>query len=186
MNAQAKTKYEWFKSNVSFIDQELRLILGASVMLALMVASPDMTLVTAIAMLAMIPVIMSGIAGWDPLYALVGKTLRSEQNIEQRDWACPNIGVVDRMGRLIVGVALIGAALMGITDSITAIVAIPLVLTALIAWDPFYAMMKVNTIGSTAELKSADLEFDGKMLNSCYIISDQAKLVDKLFISKAA
>jgi hypothetical protein len=187
MNKQAMLKYEWFKSNVGFIDRELRLIIGSVVLLAIMVASPLMTLSSAIVMLAMVPVIISGITGWDPLYALVGiSSQHNEENIEQRDWACPNVGTVDRIARLTIGVALIIATLMGVTQTTAAIVAVPLVLSALIAWDPFYAMMRVNTIASTAELKSTDLEIDGVMLNSCYTVSNSANPINNLLMRKAA
>ena len=188
MIKQAMLKYEWFKSNVGFIDRELRIIIGSAVMLAIMFASPIMTWSLAIAMLIMIPVVMSSIIGWDPLYALVGiSTRRHDETIEQRDWACPNVGTVDRLGRLAIGVALIIATLMEVTHTSTAIAAIPLVISALIAWDPLYAMMRVNTIGSTAELKSSDLDIGGATLHNLYIVSDDsAKNVDTNLVRKAA
>jgi len=73
----------------------------------------------------------------------------------------PNLGKIDRVGRCLIGILLIGATLTGFAPNIAAIIAIPVVFMGLIAWDPIYEIIGFNTtarrtLGQPVNLKDTD------------------------------
>ncbi len=68
-----------------------------------------------------------------------------------------NLGMIDRVSRCLIGLALIGVSLTGFAPSIAAIIAIPVMFMALIAWDPIYAITGINTTASAKARRSNKL-----------------------------
>jgi hypothetical protein len=138
-----------------------------------MLAAPTPLGLWGLAALIAIPIIASGIIAWDPLYALLGinRYNEAEGEIQQRSWSCPNVGTIDRIARLAVGVMLLATAFTSteiVWQSITALLAIPVIMSAIMAWDPLYALAYTNTFASKADVKSADPELEETTLAKFY------------------
>ena len=173
----------FYDPNLSFTERQLRYIGGiALIAVPLMMASETLGL-WSIMVLSSIPVITTAIMGWDPLYALAGRTtyVEGEAQIQQRSWTCPNLGIVDRVLRLGVGVGLImplfSMSAMGDGIAIT-LLSIPLIITALIAWDPIYAALNVNSLASRVDVHAAEPESSEQVIAACYTFPTQHKNED--------
>ncbi|KPJ94043.1 MAG: hypothetical protein AMJ53_06095 [Gammaproteobacteria bacterium SG8_11] len=159
--------------NISYEGREVRILTGSALIVALLVAAPTPLGLWGISALIAIPLIASGITAWDPLHALFGINHYSETEgeIQQRSWSCPNVGTVDRITRFGVGVLLLGTAFTSteiVWQSITALLAIPVMMSAIMAWDPFYALAYTNTFASKSDVKSADPELEEATLAKFY------------------
>jgi len=138
-----------------------------------MIASPVPVGLWSLVALVAIPMIASGIIAWDPIHALLGVNQynAAEGEIQQRSWSCPNVGTVDRFARLGIGIALLATAFTSteiVWQGITVLLAIPVIMTAVIAWDPLYALAYTNTFASKADVKSADPELEESTLAKFY------------------
>jgi len=128
-------------------------------------------------LLASIPFITMAITGWDPLYAIAGKTayVEGEEDIQQRSWTSTNLGAIDRVVRLGAGAVLI-ATLMTMntmqSDLIITLFAIPLIVTAIIAWDPFYALMNINSFASRVDVETAEPDTSEQTLGTFYVFPE--------------
>jgi len=168
------------KPNLSFSDRQLRFVIGASLIAATLIVTPQTMGLWSIVLLASIPFITMAITGWDPLYAIAGKTayVEGEEDIQQRSWTCPNLGTIDRASRLGAGLVLI-ATLMTMntmqSDLIITLLAIPLIVTAIIAWDPVYAALKINSFASRVDVETAELDVSEKTLGACYTFPSPVK-----------
>ena len=169
--------------NLSFLERQIRAAMGTAMIVVPMMINPVTMGLWSIVLLASIPVIASAITGWDPLYALVGKSsyLANEEDIEQRNWAYSNIGIVDRIARFAVGSALIYVLFtMNIMheELIYTFMAIPLIITAMVAWDPIYALLGINSFGSHTDVEAAEPEATEQMLAKFYKFPQPAENVD--------
>ena len=159
--------------NLGFTDRQMRFLIGAGLIVTTLMVAPDPLGLWSIALLASIPVITTAIAGWDPVYAIMGTSTYAscEDDVQQRSWSCPNIGTMDRAVRAVIGITLI-ASLFAINtmhaEALMAFVGIPLVISAIIAWDPFYAMLGTNSFASRADVEVTEPEANEQVLSSCY------------------
>jgi len=159
--------------NMSYQDRQIRILSGSGLIVALMIAAPTPLGLWGLAALIAIPIVASGIIAWDPFYAVLGFNRYSdtEGEIQQRSWTCPNIGMVDRIARLAVGVLLITTAFTSseiVWQSITTLLAIPVIMSAIMAWDPLYALAYTNTFASKSDVQSADPDQEEKTLAKFY------------------
>ena len=77
----------------------------------------------------------------------------------------------DRIIRFILGATLIGFTLSGIFpgwETLVSLAAVPLIVTAIIAWDPFYALTEINTFASRHDVEMANTELHGKTVADLY------------------
>ena len=109
MNMSGTINRQYSGINLSFLDRQIRAAIGAAMIAVPLSVNPETMGLWSIVLLASIPVIMSAITGWDVLFALVGKSsyVENEEDIQQRNWAYSNIGIVDRLVRLVVGSTLL-------------------------------------------------------------------------------
>lgn len=162
-----------FCQNIGFNDRQLRMVIGTLMIAMPMFAIPGTLGLWSISMLAAIAVITTAIVGWDPLYSLLGKTtyFTHEEEIQQRKWSYANIGIIDRAVRAGVGLTLL-YALMTMstmtTDMAFALMGIPLIVTAITAWDPIYATMGINSFGSKTDVEAAEPEANEQTLAELY------------------
>lgn len=170
---------QWSSQNVGFMDRQLRAVVGT-----LMITIPMFTVTEAIGLwsiviLAAIPVLTSAIIGWDPLYALMDKTthIPNEDDIQQRGWSIANIGIFDRAIRLGVGITMLYALLTMsamTVDMVFTLMAIPLIVSAITAWDPIYAALGINSLGSRIDVEAAEPEASEETLAACYVFPQPA------------
>ena len=147
--------------NLSFTNRQLRFVLGASMLVAPLIATPETMEMWSLVLLASIPVMATAIMGWDPVYALLGKSsyIPGEEDIQQRNWTLPNIGILDRGVRFSIGTILILSLLSMGAPQINAalsLIAIPLIISAITAWDPIYAALRINSFGSRTDVTAAE------------------------------
>ena len=159
--------------NISYESREIRILAGAGMIMALMLLAPTPVGLWGLAALIAIPVIASGIIAWDPFHALFGinRYNEAEGEIQQRRWSCPNVGTVDRIARFGVGALLLATAFTSteiMWQSITTLLAIPVIMSAIMAWDPLYALAYTNTFASKSDVQSADPELQDATLAKFY------------------
>ena len=169
--------------NISYQSREIRILAGSALIIAMMLAAPTPLGFWSLVALIAIPIIASGIIAWDPLHALFGINRYSEieGEIQQRSWSCPNVGTVDRIARLGIGVLLLATAFINteiVWQSITILLAIPVIMSAIMAWDPLYALAFTNTFASKSDVKSADPDQEEATLAKFYHFPS-AKPADK-------
>lgn len=168
-----KQKQSALSPNTSYEGREIRILTGSAIIITFMLAAPTPVGLWGLSALVAIAIIGSGIIAWDPLHALIGINHynATEGEIQQRSWSCPNIGTVDRIARLGIGVLLIGAAFTSTEvagQTIAALLAIPIIMTGIIAWDPLYALAYTNTFASKSDVQSADPELHDATLGKFY------------------
>lgn len=157
-NIVSKSK---FSPNVSYQGREIRILAGAALIITFMLFAPTPVGWWGLSALIAVPIIASGMFAWDPVYALFGinRYNEVESDIHQRSWSCPNVGTVDRIARLIAGILLLATAFTS-TDiawqSVTTLLSIPVIMSAIMAWDPLYALAYTNTFASKSDVQSAD------------------------------
>jgi hypothetical protein len=160
-------------SNLSFSDRQIRFVIGATMIAATLIAMPETLGMWSIVLLGAIPFITMAITGWDPVYAMLGKStyVEGEEDIQQRSWTCPNVGTIDRGVRLGAGLMLMYALLTMSTmqaDMVITLFAIPLIVSAITAWDPIYAMLGINSFASQVDVEAAEPEASEQTLAACY------------------
>jgi hypothetical protein len=164
--------------NISYEGREIRILTGSAIIVTFMLAAPEPVGLWGVSALAAIALVASGIIAWDPVHALFGMNHynAAEGEIQQRSRSCPNIGTVDRIARLGIGVLLLGAAFTStevVGQTIAALLAIPIIMTGIIAWDPLYAMAYTNTFASKSDVQSADPELHDATLVKFYQFPNQ-------------
>ena len=174
MDTSIKTERYFMGPNLSFSDRQIRLVIGASMIAGVLAIAPETMGLWSIMLLASIPFITMSIIGWDPLYAAMGKStyIEGEEDIQQRSWSCPNVGAVDRVARLGIGSALLLSLLTMTTmqvELVVTLLAIPLILTAITAWDPLYATLGINSFASHVDVEVAEPDANEETLAACYI-----------------
>ena len=175
MKTSTELKRGVMDMNISFKDRQVRFVAGAAVIAATLVAAPDSLGNWSYLLLASIPLITFAIIGWDPFYALAGKStyVEGEEDIHQRSWTCPNIGRIDRTARFIIGAMLIYTLLTANVvnaEVVLTLLAIPLIVTAIAAWDPLYAIFGINSFASRTDVKAAEPEISERTLATCYTL----------------
>ena len=170
------------RSNLSFHGRQFRFALGSGIIALVLAVDPNPMGLWSLALLTSIPLIVMAIIAWDPVYALLGKTqyIEGEEDIRQRSWSHPNIGSIDRVARLGTGLILI-YSLMTMSsmqgEMAIALLAIPLIVSAIIAWDPVYAALGTNSFASSLDVVSAEPETAPGRLANYYEFPDKGKAV---------
>jgi hypothetical protein len=159
--------------NISYEGREIRILTGSALIVTFMLAAPNPVGLWGVTALVAIALVGSGIIAWDPLHAMLGINHYNadEGEIQQRSWSCPNVGTVDRIARFGIGVLLLGAVFTSaevIGQTIAALLAIPIIMTGIIAWDPLYALAYTNTFASKSDVQSADPELHDATLVKFY------------------
>ena len=159
--------------NLGITDREVRVLVGAGMIAAVMFYSPAPIGLWSLLALTAIPLIITGMVGWDPLYTLFGLNTdkQRDEQIHQRGWKLGNIGMFDRVIRIVLGAGLIGFTMSGTftgVEMVAALVAVPLIVTALIAWDPIYAMTDINTFASRHDVELANAELREETVAKLY------------------
>jgi len=173
MKTSTAINKNFMKPNLSFSDRQLRFVIGTTLIAATLILAPETMGMWSIVLLAAVPLMPMALTGWDPLYALAGKSayVEGEEDIQQRSWTCPNLGAIDRASRFGAGLVLI-ATLMTMnsmqSELIITLLAIPLIITAIIAWDPFYAVLKINSFASRVDVETAEPDASAQILGACY------------------
>ncbi|MGD8938928.1 MAG: DUF2892 domain-containing protein [Gammaproteobacteria bacterium] len=174
MNITNTNRRKIIAQNIGFIDRQIRALAGAAMLITPLAIQPETMGSWSIIILLAIPLISSAIIGWDPIFALFGKStfVETEAEIQQRSWSVANIGIMDRGIRLGVGGILL-YSLLTITTTMTpgmamTLLAIPLIVSAITAWDPIYAALNINSFGSRIDVEAAEPEADLATLAKCY------------------
>ena len=180
MDTSIKMERYFMGPNLSFSDRQIRFVIGASMIAGVLAIAPATMGLWSIVLLASIPFISMSIIGWDPFYAVAGKStyIEGEEDIQQRSWTCSNIGTIDRVARLGVGTALLMALLTMNTmqaELVLTLFAIPLILSAITAWDPFYAALGTNSFASHVDVEAAEPDANEQTLAACYILPQKQK-----------
>lgn len=161
MNTSTLIERQRLCQNLGFTDRQTRAVIGTLMLATPVFAIPGALGMWSILMLASIPIMVTAIVGWDPIYAFTGKSTYESQSedIQQRHWTNANIGIIERGIRLGVGLTML-AAIMGMpamsASMAPALIAIPLIVTAITAWDPFYAAMSLNSFSSRVDVEAAE------------------------------
>ncbi len=99
----------------------------------------------------------------------ISSDLLHERSSKRATFGKPNVGGSDRVLRAILGGVLLANGVYGTgplgLDAVLIMLSIPLIISAIIAWDPFYAMLKVRTatlrIHAVPYRKALKLNADG-------------------------
>lgn len=190
MDAKTAAK-RFYQTNLGFTDREVRMLAGAGMIAAVIFYAPTPIGLWGLLALAAIPIIATSIMGWDPLYALLGFTTyhRNESDIHQRTWFASNIGTVDRYVRVGLAGILIGSMIFGPLVSwelAGAMAAILLVASAMMAWDPLYALAGLNTFASKKDVALVNSETENATLGKLYTFPKQARKTRSGEFAKAA
>ena len=167
------------QNNLGTTDREVRVLVGAGLIAAVMFYDPSPMGMWPILALVAIPFVITGLIGWDPLYALLGITTdkQHDEDIHQHNWSFSNIGMLDRVIRFIGGAALIGLTLSGELvgwELLAALAAVPIIISAIIAWDPFYALTNSNTFASRHDVEMANTELREETVAKLYDFPTQS------------
>ena len=165
------TRSDFLSPNLSVMDRQIRFVVGGTMIAAVLVIAPQPLGLWSIPLLASIPLIVMSIIGWDPFYAVTGKSAYRDTEIRQRNWSCANLGTIDRGVRLGVGMLLVASLLTMNSMSgelVASLLAIPLITTALFAWDPIYAALGINSFASMIDVEAAEPSVNDENLCSCY------------------
>jgi len=169
----------FFNINIGYMDRQIRFIVGfVAIVIAMLV--PEHSYLVKLTFLTSIPVISSAILGWDPIYALFGKrgNISEKIHLQQRNWCFSNLGIVDRVVRAILGVSLIGFVLYnGITSYfvIFPFISILIISSAIIAWDPIYALFRINSFANRSDAIASDAGVCNRNLERYFTVIDSPK-----------
>jgi len=137
----------WSSDNMSFLDRGIRVGLGLTVLFGAMQASISGGDAYPMTKLFATIVVLTGIAGWDPLYAMFRGAMSRMTNIEMVTFSAGNISMPDRALRIGLGFAVMIAILQAPIGGPEAYPFIKLivtivVLTGIAGWDPLYAAFR--------------------------------------------
>ncbi|WP_455376063.1 YgaP family membrane protein [Kaarinaea lacus] len=140
------------KTNVGTVDRYVRFTTGAGLIAIPLFYSGVDAEYAALTSLVAIPIIFTAIARWCPVYALlhVHSIRRKLSNAEFYD---QNVSVSDAVTRYLLGTVLIMATMMftNVADPwlvVLALIAVPIIQSAIMLWDPMYALFDIRTYKS--------------------------------------
>ena len=133
--------------NMSFLERGIRVSLGLAILLGTMQASITGGDAYPIIKLFATIVVLTGITGWDPLYAISRKIMSRMTNIEMVSFSTGNISMPDRALRIGLGLAILMASIQTPIGGPEAFPFIKLfativVLTGIAGWDPLYSAFR--------------------------------------------
>jgi len=179
------------EQNLGFMDRQIRAVIGSAMILGVLINPPALMGAWTFLLLAAIPVIATAITGWDPLYAMLGRStyVAKEEDIHQRSWMYSNIGVVDRVLRLGLGsLMLMNALTLGSVSAevALALMSIPVIASAIIAWDPIYAALGLNSLATRGDAMAAEPGASAQSLAKYYEFPNSPTTVQSDTFVKAA
>ena len=149
-----------FNENVGDGDRVVRVLIG-SLLIGFVMGLNIKTLgwYSVMALVA-IPVIMTAILRWDPLYGLFNHSTAKTIPMMTLGFMATNIGKTDVIVRYAIGISMLIAFMTLAPTPVGWAVAVPLIaavaiLTGVIGWDPLYATFKLNTLEQQENLPSA-------------------------------
>ncbi|MGD8558427.1 MAG: DUF2892 domain-containing protein [Gammaproteobacteria bacterium] len=141
-------------------DRVIRFVAGALLIGFTMGAAVEKLGWLSVLPLVAIPVIMTAILNWDPLYGLFNISTVKENRIKTLGFMASNVGRMDTVVRYVVGIALLLLTLAFAPTPIGTIALVPLaaavlILTGIVGWDPLYSLFKLNTLEQMENLPKA-------------------------------
>ena len=137
------------KTNVGNADRYIRFAVGSGLIAVPLLFSGVDTELAVLTSLVAIPVIFTAIARWCPVYALlhVHSIIRQQSDTEFFD---QNVSVSDAIARYALGSVLILSVMLftNIADPwlvALALIAVPVIQSAIMQWDPIYAVFDIGT-----------------------------------------
>ncbi|MEJ2180373.1 MAG: DUF2892 domain-containing protein [Gammaproteobacteria bacterium] len=136
-------------TNVGTVDRYIRFAIGASLIAVPLFYQGVDAEYAALTSLIAIPVIFTAITRWCPLYALLHAQSIKHQYDNTRFYS-KNISTADTVVRYLLGAVLILATmtLTSVADPwlvTLALFGIPIVSSAIMQWDPIYALFEIGT-----------------------------------------
>jgi len=136
-------------TNVGTVDRYIRFAIGAGLIAVTLLYQGMDAEYAALTSLVAIPVIFTAITRWCPLYALL-HVQSIKHRYDNTRFYSKNISTADTLARYLLGTALILATmtLTSVADPwlvILALFAIPIVGSAIVQWDPIYALFEIGT-----------------------------------------
>lgn len=136
-------------TNVGIADRYARFAIGASLIAVPLFYQGVDAEYAALTSLVAIPIIFTAITRWCPLYALL-HVQSVKHKYESTRFYSKNISAIDAIVRYVLGTALIIATMMftSVADPwfvVLALFAIPIVSSAIMQWDPIYAIFEIGT-----------------------------------------
>ena len=146
------------KTNVGTADRYVRFAIGSGLIAVPLLFSGVDAEFAALTSLVAIPIIFTAIARWCPVYALfhVHSIIRQQSDTEFYD---RNVSVADAIARYVLGAVLIMSTMLftNIADPwlvALALIAIPVIHSAIMMWDPIYAVFDIGTYKSSVTYSS--------------------------------
>lgn len=107
-----------------------------------------------------IPLIMTAIIAWDPIYGLFNLSTAGKNPLTTLGFMASNVGRTDKLIRNLFGFGLLLGTLAFVPNTIGVYAMIPLVgavliLSGIVGWDPLYAVFKLNTLEQLENLPKA-------------------------------
>lgn len=143
-------------ANVGSFDRLARVGL-ASVLIGITLTANEPMGANVLMTLVAIPLVISAMMAWDPLYAALGIRTATLHARPRGHWtpspesanAGINVGTADRLGRVGLAAALLSVTLLSsgpIEYAVfAALLSIPVTMTAVVGWDPLYAVAGIRT-----------------------------------------
>ena len=136
-------------TNVGTMDRYIRFAIGASLIAVPLLYQGVDAEFAALTSLVAIPVIFTAITRWCPLYAFL-HVQSIKHKYENNRFYSRNVSTADTVMRYLLGAALIMATMMltSVADPwlvVLALLAVPIISSAIMQWDPIYAMFEIGT-----------------------------------------
>ena len=136
-------------TNVGTVDRYTRFAIGASLIAVPLLYQGVDAEYAALTSLVAIPVIFTAITRWCPLYAFLHVQSIKHKYDNTRFYG-KNISKTDTIMRYLLGAALIMTTMIftSVADPwlvVLALMAIPIISSAILQWDPIYAMFEIGT-----------------------------------------
>ena len=137
------------RTNVGIVDRVVRFALGSGLIAVPLFYSGVDTEYAALTSLVAIPIIFTAIARWCPVYALF-HVHSIRRKLSNADYYRQNVSVSDAVTRYVLGSVLILVTMLytNVTDPwlvILSLIAVPIIHTAIMLWDPIYALFDIGT-----------------------------------------
>jgi len=141
-------------------DRVIRVLIGALLIGYTMGAAIDKLGWLSVLPLLSIPLIMTAILSWDPLYGLMNFNTAKKIPVTTLGFMATNVGKTDTITRYVIGITLLVATLVFASSPIGIVVYVPivaavLILSSILGWDPIYAAFKLNTLEQVENLPKA-------------------------------
>ena len=137
------------KTNVGTADRYVRFAIGSGLIAVPLLYSGVDAEYAAITSLVAIPIIFTAIARWCPVYALL-HVHSIRRKLSTAEFYDQNVSMGDAIARYLLGTVLIISTMLftNIADPwlvALALIAIPIIHSAIMLWDPVYAVFDIGT-----------------------------------------